>query len=59
MTDVAVMFALPRNMGDGSQLTRLNGTVVLTVTGSPFAAALGSGVTVISLSFTVIFPLVR
>ena len=59
MTEVADMFALPRNIGAGNQLTRLNGTVKLTVTGSPNAAVAGSGVTVISLVFTVMFPLVR
>jgi hypothetical protein len=46
MVAVDVMVVPPRNSGDGNQLTWVNGTEIVTVTGFPFAAELGgSGVT--------------
>ena len=47
MTQFAVIVVPPRNIGDGSQLTALNGTVTVTVTSEPYVAELGgSGLTV-------------
>ena len=59
MTDAAFMFVEPKNIGDGNQLTLENGICKLTVMASPEEAVVGSGLTVISLSLTVIPPLDR